>query len=192
MLEGRSLIAPDKLFYTFHPPPLSLFRFVVNTWLSQAWHTQHRRLFPFCCSVSQIPESFLRLGFWQTTEIMVSLCRDANAAARQSQQRPSQRFVNHRCCGRSRGFLVDFEGQLTPSSFVLHLRYLALSSYLWTPKGDTAGSRESLIKWAISHIRTGLTLHREVGNEILTVLHSNFTHSARRHFNHLHIIEYGQ
>lgn len=89
-------------------------------------HTQHRRLFPFCCSVSQIPESFLRLGFWQTTEIMVSLCRDANAAARQSQQRRSQRCVNHRCCGRSRGFLVDFEGQLTPSSFVLHLRYLAL------------------------------------------------------------------
>lgn len=90
VLKDRSLITPNKRFYTFQPLPFLpflffFFHFVVNAWLSQAWHTHtHRRrhtrtrrgcLIPLWDSVGQIPESFIGTSSWQNNrDFMVLLC----------------------------------------------------------------------------------------------------------------------
>ena len=40
---------------------------------------------------------------------------------------------------------------------------------------------------SLSSSRTGLSLQREVGSKIFTVLHDNLNHRPGRHFNHLDI-----
>lgn len=98
VLEDRSLITPDKRFYTFYPPPLFLFLFCCQH-MSQSGFThtaQTSHSFLLLCK----PDPwviFLRLDFWQTTEIMVSLCRNANEASWQSTA--AQSCMIHRCCG---------------------------------------------------------------------------------------------
>lgn len=84
-MEDRSLIPLDKRFYTFQSLPILLVLLWTHDSVSLQTHTNTRaptwtsHFFLLLCKGEAWVILFL--VFWQTTEVMVYLCRNVNAAA---------------------------------------------------------------------------------------------------------------